>query len=105
MFRTNDVIYKKNLKKNMILSVAMEGFGILMMILALTNLLSDLRRNFHNGDVLGFILMFCGIVLIVYPLVILTKTLQHKKFFEETGLEVMTVEEFQRWKATGRISK
>lgn len=104
MFRSNDKIFKKNLKNNMVLSIVFVLAGIMVLILAFTGTLRDLQMSFRNGDILGFFLMFGGIALVAYSVAMLIKTMQFKQFFEATGLEEATVEEFQRFKATGKIT-
>ncbi len=104
MFNTNDKIFKNNLKSNMVTSIVIEFVGIMVLIVALTGAVGDLQSGFRNGDILGFLLMFGGIALVVFPIGMLVRTMQFKQFFEETGLEEATIEEFQRFKATGKVT-
>ncbi len=104
MFHSNEKIFKKNLKNNMVISIVIELVGILVLIITLTGAVRDLQMDFRNGTLLGVLLMFGGIALVVYPVVMMIKTMQFKQFFEVTGLEEATTEEFRRWKATGKAN-
>ena len=93
------MIYKSRLKSDMTVSIVIGFAGVLILALALIGA----SRNSQMGSRTVSTLISVGTTMVTFPLTRLGYIKQFKQFFKETGLEEASIEEFRKWKETGKV--